>query len=472
MSCCATADAQKLIIDKFRWSGGCFSCFSSPGDAITEPDSLPDRLRLLADILLSTRWTQADHLALRFGFTKGNPHGMQLLLTAVHAAFLYAPSRTQLVAFFHSHPQLLSGFRWKRLPDIRERGQLRPTRMNSAVGYCQSFNVPPLPTIGSLAEQLFHIPAPVLEWLGRSRVQHYNVRAIAKRGTSGRSGLRVIEQPKPLLKAAQRDIVREILRWVPAHPTAHGFIRGRSVVSFTQEHVGQQAVLRIDLENFFPSINPARVSAVFRSLGYPLPVTRVLTDLCTTSSQLDTLPELAGLARDEQLRLSALYGRRHLPQGAPTSPALANLVAFRLDGRLARLAEKAGCHYSRYADDLLFSGDRIWQRQAERFSTQVAAIVLDEGFQVNYRKTRLMPRATRQVATGVVLNERPNVDRRQYDNLKAILTNSVRFGLASQNRQQHLDFRAHLLGRIGWVRQVNPVRADKLMKIFNNIQQA
>ena len=85
-------------------------------------------------------------------------------------------------------------------------------------------------------------------------------------------------------------------------------------------------------------------------------------------------------------RAHLLYRRPHLPQGAPTSPALANLCAFRLDRRLSGLAEAAGARYTRYADDLAFSGDVPFGRMAERFSVQVAAIVAEEGFSVAARK--------------------------------------------------------------------------------------
>ena len=360
--------------------------------------------------------------------------------------------------------------RWKRLPDIYWTRQLVPTVMQPAMAACQKFEHPEVNSVGALADQLLNLPASAVKWLSDKRAQHYLVKAIAKRGSSRGKVPRIIEQPKRLLKAAQRDILREILQWVPVHPAAHGFVRGRSVIGFTSEHVQQSAVLRMDLENFFASIRAPRVSAIFRSLGFPLTVGNVLTNMCTTSSQLDELPFVAQLPREQFSKLVALYGHAHLPQGAPTSPTLANLVAYRLDARLTGLAEKAGCHYSRYADDLLFSGDRSWQRHAEQFATQVAAIAMDEGFLVNHRKTRFMPQATRQLATGVVINRHTNIERRQFDNLKATLNNCVRSGPASQNREQHANFRAHLLGRIGWVEQLNPSRAAKLRRIFDKIE--
>src|SRR5262249_23329973 len=151
----------------------------------------------------------------------------------------------------------------------------------------------------------------------------------------------------------------------------------------------------------------------------------------------------------------ALYARPHLPQGAPTSPALANVCTYRADCRLSGLAKSAGAVYTRYADDLAFSGDDDFDRRAERFSVHVAAILHEEGLSVNHRKTRIMRRGVRQRLAGVVANERLNVARDDFDRLKAILTNCVRHGPESQNRDGHPSFRSHLEGRVGFVESIN-----------------
>jgi len=165
-----------------------------------------------------------------------------------------------------------------------------------------------------------------------------------------------------------------------------------------------------------------------------------------------------------------LLTQRHLPQGAPTSPAIANLCAWRLDARLSGLARKlGGVHYSRYADDILLSGDNDLARQAKRIKILAGAIALEEGFQINFRKTKLMRSSQRQTACGMVLNEKLNIDRRQYDLLKAILFNCIRHGAKSQNRNRHAHFKQHLAGRIGWIEQVNAQRARKLQALFEQI---
>jgi hypothetical protein len=137
---------------------------------------------------------------------------------------------------------------------------------------------------------------------------------------------------------------------------------------------------------------------------------------------------------------------------------------------LSGLAQSAGVEYTRYADDLAFSGSGKFERQQGRFSTHVAAILLEEGFSVNHRKTRVMRQGVRQYLAGLVANQSINVPRSDCDRLKATLTNCVRLGPESQNRESHPSFRSHLEGRIGFVRMINPARGERLRTIFEQIK--
>ena len=142
---------------------------------------------------------------------------------------------------------------------------------------------------------------------------------------------------------------------------------------------------------------------------------------------------------------------------------------LRLDRRLAGLAASLGATYSRYADDLTLSGPLSLLRAAGEVWGWVAAIAAEEGFAINARKTALMTRAGRQRVCGIVVNERSNVMRGDYDELKAILHNAALKGPAAENRTGVADFRAHLLGRIAWVESLNPSRGAKLRRRFERI---
>jgi hypothetical protein len=303
-----------------------------------------------------------------------------------------------------------------------------------------------------------------LGWLtAYGQAEHYAHRWHAKR----HGGQRLIESPKPLLKLAQRRVLERILHFIPPHEAARGFRRGSSVRDFVEGHSGREIVMRFDLEDFYPSITSTRILRIFLTAGYPEGVARALVRLSTHGTPAAIL---AGqpLAWAQRRRLAT----PHLPQGAPTSPALANLAAFPLDCRLSGLAKSCGAHFTRYADDLLFSGDAELARCSSRFQAKVAAILLEEGFHPNFRKTRVMRQGQSQHAAGLVLNEKPNIARGEFDRLKAILTNCVREGPASQNHGGHADFRAHLQGKLAWVAFIHPGKAEKLQGIFGRIEWA
>ena len=297
-------------------------------------------------------------------------------------------------------------------------------------------------------------------------LHHYRYQWLVTR--SGRA--RLLEAPRPRLRRVQRTVLDEVLAAIPVHPAAHGFVPGRSAVTAARVHTGSPLVISLDLEAFFSSLDAARVYGVFRAAGYPQPVAHLLTGLCTTRtpvSVLSAMPAAPGRA-DARFRQRRLLAAAHLPQGAPSSPMLANLCVLRLDRRLAGYAAACGAVYTRYADDLVFSGGPPALRP-ERLAAGVAAIAADEGLRVQPDKTRVQRAHQRQLVTGIVVNARPNLVRVEFDELKAVLHNAVRFGPESQNRARHPDFRAHLLGRIGWLQQLNPDRAARLRASFDAI---
>src|SRR5262249_13436519 len=132
-------------------------------------------------------------------------------------------------------------------------------------------------------------------------------------------------------------------------------------------------------------------------------------------------------------------------------------------------ARTAGASYTRYADDLAFSGGELLERCARRFHVQVCRLALEEGFEVHTRKTRFMRQGVRQQLAGVVLNARPNPRRDEYDRLKAVLHNCVTHGPRSQNREGRSDFRAYLAGRIAYVTMLNAAHGRRLRALFDSI---
>ncbi len=355
---------------------------------------------------------------------------------------------------------------------------LPPSLMQPAPALADRVLVPVITTEIELAEWL-SLTVRELDWFadvfGHERrtpegsLRHYRYRLLKKR--SGR--LRLLEVPKPRLKQLQRRVLHDILDAIPPHPAAHAFRLGRSVLSYVSPHAGRDLLLHIDLREFFPSISAARVNALFHTVGYPERVARLLTGLCTNTvpdaalipNNLTEVASCLGVEATSRL----LYRSPHLPQGAPTSPALANLCAYRLDVRLTALAERFGVRYSRYADDLLFSGDHSFERGLVRFRVLVCAIAINEGFFIRARKTRVLPANVSQRVAGVVLNSHPNPPRRDFDDLKAQLFNCIRFGAASQNRDARPNFRQHLRGRIGWMASINAARGRKLQDLFDQI---
>jgi RNA-directed DNA polymerase len=389
------------------------------------------------------------------------------------------PLHREVIAFLKRDPGLRRALITSR-DSVRIANWISPPHEMRPVHAARTWPIPPIESVGALADWL-HIAPSELGWfadlkriVARMRdgkysgpLGHYHYRILAKEA----GAIRLIEAPKLRLKGIQKQILSEILEKIPIHPAVHGFRRGRSIRTFAAPHVGQDVVVRMDLRDFFPSISAARIQAMFLIAGYPEPVAKMLGGLCTNAAPRALWTE-QGTALDPIRMADArhLYAWPHLPQGAPSSPALANICAYRVDCRLTSLAEASGAVYTRYADDLAFSGSGAFARGAERFSIHAAAILQEEGFAVQHRKTRIMRQGVRQYLAGIVANRQLNVIRRDYDLLKATLTNCIRYGPSSQNRHAVPDFRAHLEGRVSFVQMINHNRAARLRELFNKIQ--
>lgn len=354
-------------------------------------------------------------------------------------------------------------------------GPFRDTFLNLAQDvdrdWLNEFKLPRLATPDDLANWL-EVPLGELAWLAGRFDDHGRPDSVAKwhyvpRWVPKRSGdHRLIESPKPKLKSVQQKILRGILDQIPAHRAAHGFVKGKSAVSNADAHVGSGVLFKIDLENFYGNIGLGRVVAIFRTVGFSRDVAMWLAYLTTS------LPPYDLRAPDRIVTYGSAWSRRHLPQGAPTSPAIANLSAYGLDVRLHGLAKKYKAKYTRYADDLTFSGPRGFAAALRQFIPLSESIISSERFVVNKAKRRVLRPNQRMTVTGIVVNEHVNMSRREYDQLKATIHNCLRHGPASQNRQNHPDFEAHLRGRIEYLRQLNPERGERLLGKFNEIRWA
>jgi RNA-directed DNA polymerase len=317
------------------------------------------------------------------------------------------------------------------------------------------YGLPPLSTIGQL-RKLFSIRTE--QQLGFLLVASdhedgpYTRFSIPKSDGSDRE----ICAPKKQLRWVQRRILSEILDRVPAHGAAHGFVRGRSTVTNAAQHQGAELLLKFDLMDFFPTIHYFRVIGLFAGLGYAVGNARFQKE--DDAKQIaPTLARLCCYTPDPRQ-----FGNSRLPQGAPTSPAISNLVCRRLDARLDGLAKRNGGTYTRYADDLTFSF-KTKDVNLGRFRWWVDQICHQEGFFINQRKFRVIRASQRQLVTGIVVNDELRVPREQRRQFRAILHNCRTHGVASQARDRK-DFASYLRGFASYVHMVQPEEGAELLR--------
>ncbi len=429
-----------------------------------------------AAAMLSGEWALKPALARARQAAPKRARWVKPLVERVLVAFPALPPSKRLQAFLNADPAFAN-----LLPTIDlipQRYFGLPKRMEPSVVPLLG-DRPELPTLAALGEWLKLTPAQ-LDWYAdrrglntiprADRFRLYRSRWLPKAGPNPARKFRLLEVPLSGLMRVQRTITRELLNRIPPHDAAHGFRPGRSILTNARPHCGRRVVLRFDLRDFFPSVSAAKVRAVFAAVGYPEEVAEALTGLCTTrlpTAEWDARPHPTPDGGDHATGVR--LRQRHLPQGAPTSPALANLCAFELDVRLAALAAELDATYTRYADDLTISGNDDLSRSALRVRRLVTEIAAEEGFAVNPHKTRILRQSQRQMVAGVVVNVRPNGTRSDFDELKAILTNCLRHGPAGQNRAGVPDFRAHLAGRVSHVAALNPTRGRKLWALFDRV---
>jgi hypothetical protein len=266
-------------------------------------------------------------------------------------------------------------------------------------------------------------------------------------------GERLIMAPKRRLKELQRRLLGLLVHRLPVSGHSHGFRRGSSVKTAAEPHVGKKVVLHLDLKDFFHTVTFARVRGMLIALGYGYVVATALAVVMTEAPRQPV--EIDGTV------YHVPTGHRRCVQGAPTSPGICNTMAVRLDRRLAGLADKFGFSYSRYVDDLVFSGDEPGCiHKLRHFASK---IIGEEGFEVNRDKTRIFRSGGCQRVTGVVVNKVLGLSRQERRRLRAMIQHLKQDRAAGRPDDGRL---AYLRGKLAYLAMLNPGQAEKLRSLL------
>ena len=277
-----------------------------------------------------------------------------------------------------------------------------------------------------------------------------------------KGGKRHILSPKEPLKGLQKWIAEKILQHVQPHKTATAFRKGGSIIRNASPHTGSECVLNVDLIKFFDFIGQKRVAGLFWSLGYTEEVSNTLACLCTVGPP--------GRHKESLMRVKPHPPRNVtvLPQGAPTSPHLANLVLRQLDTRFYGYAQKNNLHYTRYGDDITFSGEDA-SLPPVAFLVQV---VKEEGFSINFKKFYRRKAHQRQIVTGLIINDGVKVQKLFKREVRKHLYFAKKFGV--NGHLTHIGchkkaYRDWLLGCILFVRSVEFDVGESMLVDFDSI---
>ena len=289
--------------------------------------------------------------------------------------------------------------------------------------------------------ELLDVPVPRLYMLSnrrrartpKKRLSYANYYTVTLR--SSKSGKeRVLSVPNSYLKAVQRRVLNSLLYKLPVSPYATAYQPGMSLVQNAAPHAGHACILKLDISHFFDSIDPDMVYPVMRELGLSVPASVLLTNLCTCNGKL--------------------------PQGAPTSPCIANLVMRRFDAQTGAWCEARSITYTRYCDDMTFSGTAGAIRESGLLR-HVRQSLSRMGFALNQDKTLLVRSAQQQRVTGIVVNEKPALSRQERRRIRQEVYYCQKFGVLeslnyrSDPREPAVYLRA-LLGRISYAMQIDP----------------
>jgi RNA-directed DNA polymerase len=328
------------------------------------------------------------------------------------------------------------------------------------VAALQKNNLPVFNNENELATAL-NIPLKELRFLAFNRkvatVSHYRKFYIPKKS----GGKRLISAPMPRLKQVQYWILENIFNKVPVHQAVHGFLLAHSIISNAQQHVGKAVVLNIDVKDFFPSIHFKRVKGLLQHLGYAEKIATILALICTEA----VTEEVAIDGKNYFVQ----KGDRVLPQGAPTSPAITNILCYKLDKRLQGIAAKHQCQYTRYADDITFSSNDE-TTSVQQLLWRIKRVLKEEGFTVHPEKIRIMRKGSRQEVTGIVVNEKLSINRKKLRQFRAVL-HQLQTKDASAVHWGNGNLASAVTGYANFVKMVKPVAGAAFQNQVNVLIQ-
>jgi RNA-directed DNA polymerase len=311
----------------------------------------------------------------------------------------------------------------------------------SAVVYARNLmerGFPPIFDAGHLA-YVTAVEPEILGYVAAFPETFYSSFRIAKRG----GGSRVIDAPTPALKRVQHWVQRHVTSNLWSHEAAHGFVRERSIVTNAEPHMGKQLVLKIDLRDFFGTIKREQVYRIFRRVGYTRDVAGLLTSLTTRDGRL--------------------------PQGAPTSPDLANHTAYALDARLSGLALRNNMAYTRYADDLTFSGPGAERPRVRRV---IERIIRSQGFSPQDKKEKFLRPSDRQSVTGITVNEKLSWPRDRRRWLRQEIYYLRKHGPAEHLKRRgctRASYKEFIYGHAYALNSVQPDEARRLLEELDSV---
>ncbi|PIF30638.1 RNA-directed DNA polymerase [Flavobacterium sp. 9] len=324
----------------------------------------------------------------------------------------------------------------------------------------EKYNLPVFKDALALAKSM-QIDLKALQYLAYNRkvskINHYHTFELEKKS----GGKRKISAPKAKLKEIQTWILENILHKIPYTIEAHGFIKERSIVTNAMPHVNKDIVVNIDLKDFFPTVTHKRVKGLFHKIGYSEEVATILSLLCTYSEINETT--LDGVTYYVQ------SGERKLPQGSPASPAISNMIVYKMDQKIKGLAKKLNFSYTRYADDMSFSTTEENSQNVSRLLFFTKKIIESEGFIIHPDKVHVMRKGMQQKVTGVVVNKKLNVDRIQLRKFRAVLHNIEKNGWKDQQWGKAIHLINAIEGYINYVNMVNPEKGKIFKQNLKNI---